>query len=534
MIRIRNLEFTNHYHHIFSVLLMKKRFFSVVALPLLFGINTASAQNYAELNINNIHAGFNASGDMLTNLNGGPGLSVTSAGNLFTYAVANLWIGGLDAGNNLHMSAQTYRQNGTDFWPGPLDTIVACADSATVAAWNLVWPITRSAIDSFIDYLNGNMPGNYVIPSSITNWPGNGNPALNQGNYLAPFHDANGDGVYNYASGDYPEIRGDQAIFFIYNDRHCTQGHGETQAPAMGLEIHGLAYAYDCPDSVLANTVFVHYRIINRSTLTYWNSYVAHWSDIDVLGNGSDLVGTDSLQNAAYYYNQGTGAWGTVFLNQTLTNSLTYQNNFSNFGNPVIASDYYDMLQSVYTGGMPQTFPNSSTAAPLVFTGDPYLQTGWLDNLTGDRRMLMSNGPFTFLPGQSYTLDIAHVFARDYTNTPFLCTQLLRQRIQSLNSYYSQNVNPPCLANINGIASAPASDERMVVFPNPASDLLHISINGISSGSFSITGVNGKTIHHGSFSSNTETIDIQALPQGLYFLQVWSGNDRQTTRFIKY
>src|SRR4029078_6323145 len=33
-----------------------------------------------------------------------------------------LWIGGYDPGNNLHMAAQTYRQSGSDWWDGPLDT----------------------------------------------------------------------------------------------------------------------------------------------------------------------------------------------------------------------------------------------------------------------------------------------------------------------------------------------------------------------------------------------------------------------------
>src|ERR1041384_4151710 len=33
-----------------------------------------------------------------------------------------IWIGGFDNSNILHMSANTYKQNGTDFWPGPLDT----------------------------------------------------------------------------------------------------------------------------------------------------------------------------------------------------------------------------------------------------------------------------------------------------------------------------------------------------------------------------------------------------------------------------
>ena len=34
----------------------------------------------------------------------------------------SIWIGGLDPGGQLHIAANTYKQNGRDFWPGPLDT----------------------------------------------------------------------------------------------------------------------------------------------------------------------------------------------------------------------------------------------------------------------------------------------------------------------------------------------------------------------------------------------------------------------------
>src|SRR5262245_33435069 len=32
----------------------------------------------------------------------------------------SIWIGGFDAQGLLHVSANTYRQTGSDFWPGPL------------------------------------------------------------------------------------------------------------------------------------------------------------------------------------------------------------------------------------------------------------------------------------------------------------------------------------------------------------------------------------------------------------------------------
>src|SRR4051812_19775567 len=39
----------------------------------------------------------------------------------------SIWIGGLDAGGQLRLAANTYKQMGTDFWPGPLDTTLYTA-----------------------------------------------------------------------------------------------------------------------------------------------------------------------------------------------------------------------------------------------------------------------------------------------------------------------------------------------------------------------------------------------------------------------
>ncbi len=34
---------------------------------------------------------------------------------------SSIWMSGYDGAGNLHIAAQTYRQSGNDYWPGPLD-----------------------------------------------------------------------------------------------------------------------------------------------------------------------------------------------------------------------------------------------------------------------------------------------------------------------------------------------------------------------------------------------------------------------------
>src|SRR3989344_1992955 len=92
----------------------------VVLISNLFGNSAQSQTSFDTLDVNNIHAGFNASGDLFYNINTF-GTPITTSSNTIAFSAANLWIGGFDPAGNLNISAQTYRQTGSDFWPGPLD-----------------------------------------------------------------------------------------------------------------------------------------------------------------------------------------------------------------------------------------------------------------------------------------------------------------------------------------------------------------------------------------------------------------------------
>src|ERR1700733_10307099 len=118
----------------------------IIAL-LFFGLKSFS-QVHADLDINNIKARLNPGGDLFWDFNSAK-YEAPKGSAINSIFAANLWIGGYGAGNQLKIAAQTYRQTGTDFWPGPLDTItVDCPVSvSTSAQWNRVWKINKTMID---------------------------------------------------------------------------------------------------------------------------------------------------------------------------------------------------------------------------------------------------------------------------------------------------------------------------------------------------------------------------------------------------
>ena len=74
--------------------------------------------------------------------------------------------------------------------------------------------------------LNYQSPG-YIIPNDILNWPAHGDTTL--GNslgmlpYIAPFIDVDNDDIYNPSQGDYPCIKGDEAVYIVMNDKQVNK-----------------------------------------------------------------------------------------------------------------------------------------------------------------------------------------------------------------------------------------------------------------------------------------------------------------------
>jgi hypothetical protein len=263
---------------------------------------TVNSNNFKTLDINNVKAGITNRSDMHWNV-GGSGnalYEVPKGSGANSNFASGLWIGGFDNGGQLHGAAQTYRQEGVDFWPGPLDTITATIDTVTSLNYDKIWKVSYTDINTFVNAFNS---GSVVATPDMLTWPahGSGNNSRN----LAPFVDYNGDGNYNPNDGDYPKIKGDQALYFIYNDKLAV--HSTSFTP-MGIEVQGMAYAYGCPGVVnghneLTYTTFYDYKIINRSSTNYHDVFVSMWSDVDLGYYGDDYIGSNVADNYGYAYN---------------------------------------------------------------------------------------------------------------------------------------------------------------------------------------------------------------------------------------
>ncbi|MEI6852960.1 MAG: T9SS type A sorting domain-containing protein [Bacteroidota bacterium] len=259
---------------------------------------------YDSVSNNNICAGVNASGLLFSycrvlapyNTNFYPSFKVPKNSGINSIFSGNLWLGGLDSEDSLHMAANMYTYYGSDFWAGPVSDVY---DSLYDFKYNRLWKITKADIDYHIAHC---WQPNYIPSQRLIDWPGNGDVSHGQSGIIAPFYDNNHDGIYDPYSGDYPLIKGDEAVFFVYNDDRYP--HMETGGKKLGIEVRAMLYAFDCPsDSALWNTMFLHFTIINQSSEIYHDTYVGTFINNDLGYPLDDYLGCDVQRGSFYSYN---------------------------------------------------------------------------------------------------------------------------------------------------------------------------------------------------------------------------------------
>lgn len=381
-----------------------------------------------------------------------------------------LWIGGIDGATGaLKVAAQTYRQTGNDFFPGPLDsngqtTAETCND------YDRFWTVYGTEIADFVSrYENGLVSSPSQVPTNIMSWPGKNNPYFGDYNTfdlppnknLAPFWDRTGDGVYDPLDGDYPVILdckpsyADQMIWWVFNDRG--NSHTETGGEAIGLEVGALAFGFQTNDEV-NNMTFYRYTVDNLSTTPLDSTYFGQWVDPDLGQYTDDFVGCvpgeglgvvyngDAVDEGFYGENPpylgvdffqgpkkrvGTNPDGTPEYEELgMSAFVYYNNNFSDSGNPENASHFYGYLAGVWKDGTPFTFGGTgkggTTPYPYMFPSDPTLANGAIDpntsleawsecangNTPDDRRFLQSSGPFILEPGAVNDVIVGVVWMR--------------------------------------------------------------------------------------------------------------------------
>ncbi|MFZ4399845.1 MAG: T9SS type A sorting domain-containing protein [Bacteroidales bacterium] len=520
--------------------------------------------DYAFLDVNNVKAGISSSGFLFNDylLTESPSyFTVPKDSNKSSIYSGSLWLGALDLNGNLKLAAERYRTTSAnqtfesrDFQSGPIsiDTTIYKMEKEK---WNHIWKVSKLEIDYHKTHYS---TVGYIIPKDIASWPGNGIPSNGQSQYLAPYVDANANGYYDPQNGDYPIIRGNQALYFIFNDDKV---HTESNGAKLNVEIHGMAYAFNIPnDTAINNTIFINYLIYNRSLNDYNNFYIGSLNDIDLGYAFDDYIGCDSTLSTYYAYNginvDGNGqsyaygsyppAQGVSFLNDPMQKFVYYNNTNSSInGDPSNTADYYNYLKGIWKDGRPMTYGGDGTmiggtTCNFMFPGMPGTNYSWNEitafNAPGDRRGLGSTGPFTLLKDSCHCIDLAYTFARNITDTNKIASvSTLKQYVQHIKNYYNTNLNHNCSDLFSTIKDINTSKAEMLIYPNPANDKITISLPktlDLQNARIYIYSIQGQLLMQESVKQQSE-IYIHSLSKGIYIVKVLNNKNTMMRKFVK-
>lgn len=466
---------------------------NLIPTLLLLGLWTAvsgqcpSPTGHNTLDINNVRARVNVSMSLWWDEVGNPAYEVPKDSGVHSLFAGAIWFGGMDEHDSLRLSAMRFRQHGEEYWPGPLSLDGAMPDTTDCQTYDRVWKVTRWQVAEFLQRLNE--PG-YVIPQDILEWPAHGNLLLGQSGRLAPYVDTDNNGNYDPLNGDYPafifdgvadpdrHLLGDQALYWIVNDRRdmtYAANNGESGGLPIGMEVHGMAYAFRRCDA-LNDQTFYRYQFINRGQHSLSDTYFGKWVDVDLGFAQDDYVGCDVERGMGYGYNgniiDGTGgplqyganppALGMDILRRTVSTAngstdaarpmahfLYHSNDATVQGDPSYSHEHYNYMRGLWRDGTPLCYGgnghpnsgcNSDVLCDYMFPGDSDptgIGTGgipvplWTEqtagNLPFDRRFLMSSGPFTFAPGDTATVHLAAVWGRTESDADPVSITALQQ-----------------------------------------------------------------------------------------------------------
>jgi len=403
---------------------------------------------------------------------------------------AGLWLGALDSAGQVRVSGARYPWVEYSFTTGPL-TGDWPADSLGSLRWDRFFRVDRAELEAHRADWFDNGVLDAPLPA-ITGWPGRGNPhfekqygfPLPDGD-LAPFVDWNGDGMYNAYDGDYPHPSGlnpdvlpGEIIWNVFND-----AYGNFLDVPLGVEIHQSAWALTCDDSLLNETIFISFRIINRSGAALDSTVAGLWM-LPLIGDQyDDAFGTSVAQNSMFLYGmdntdttshyswngkytfgENPPAFSFTSLNRPLHTS-TYHYEIvlcsppPEWRNPYYPLEVFRNLNGYWKYGTPQTFGGNgydylnigNPPARFIFPGDPNDAGSWSQihnvgffSCPQDVAVLPSILIGRLEPGASATLDFAFSYHRGAGLNHLQNVSYLYDRVDELQQLYDQQFTGAC------------------------------------------------------------------------------------------
>lgn len=461
-----------------------------------------------------------------------------------------LWMGAMSNGSLL-AAAQTASKTDADYWPGPIVDIANPISYSESQNWARVWKVSRDEINQHLSNATHTVSN---TPAAVLEWPAQGNsnakgkggallfsPMSNYTRAFAPFVDVNNNGTYEPLSGDYPDIKGDQALWAIFND-YGPSAKTISNSETMGLEIHCLAYAYK-RNGLIDNVIFYEYQIINRLGKQLDELAIGFFSDLDIGYSIDDYVGYDSSRNLSMFYNatpvDGVGQPSHYGSHIPLAGVRLLEMPDGGCSVFKLASSFVVMGPSVSLWisnalDVYSTLKSEDWSGNPLYGGTKYAVKDDAECVSMlpavDQRAVISSLMSTsLLPGQLVKFSVALV-ASD-PDTGHACPGVSFASIQEVaDTALEVYCNP--LPIVTGIAASPHK-AKVNLYPNPVEDQLYVDMNKAGHYTISISDVTGRVLLEESFDEAVFSMDTRRFAGGVYTLTLRDADGVQAFKFVK-
>jgi len=535
--------------------------FSYLIAIVVFGqvaVDCLRAEASANLAIDSIRLAITTSGMYWQNETWNSSYALISSEDISNYTkptieAGAIWLAAKDEAGGLHIAAQTTRQGGEEFWPGPIDNNTLSTNLVQCAIFDQIWSVRKETIEFFKLGLTLNDEQH----EEIYNWPAKGNIHCDiqlPNQELAPFVDLNGDEIYNPDDGDYPKIKGDVASWLVIND--IGNDHENTNGAPLGFEIQMMVFAFK-NINLFKYSTFYEFKIINKSSNNYHDFLFGQWI-FSTLGQwDDDYFGCDSTSATAFIYNaddfdEGASGFGENIPIQAVQfvtvpeqnygtqnkmfSCIKYLSNFDANGFPQSADHFYNYLIGKWKNGNDITYGEignnvNNNPTKYMYSSNPALYTesnNWSEcselNEPENSRIVMSTGKYNFAAGETKTFILA---AHTILDVPHPCPDI-QPMIDLANTTASFFDN---LVSTNDLINEGELSNEIKLFPNPVQNELSIK-SSVKVKNIEIYNMNGQLIEEISINSSTTKIDLQELNNGHYLVKLNGQNQKEILKKI--
>jgi hypothetical protein len=518
---------------------MKKILLSLVLLSVQINLvftQCDAPSAFAELNIGNVRAMIGNGGDFW--FDGENSVYESPQSNPITGATGNrtmfaggIWMSASDNAGNLKVAAMSFRNQGFEFYPGPIDNITGNTDYQTCTFYDQIWEVTDLQVQQHIVLSNSfvPVPTNQIHPNILL-WPGKGNSNITAVaiiDNLAPFIDVNSNGIYEPSYGDYPKIQGDQALFWVINDIGGI--HEIYNGAPLKVQVQMLAYAYN--SGLLVNTTIYDCKVINKSFGHLNNFRFGLFMDPDILDPTSNYVGCDTLRDASFAYlgnsdNMFHPASSVSFLNQKMSSFNHFINGtLTNlFSDPTNDEAVANFLNARFSDGTPFSLTGAAgPTAPIrfIFPGNPSNPNEWSMNHSvqatpADYRTLQTTGKQTLNAWTSFDVSWAvHTsFTGDHQTTNFY--DQVAAEIDSIKTLFNNFDTSYDYSHLTSTSFLDIPENKVSFYPNPSKNTIRLNYGDLKLIEANIYSLDGKLIQ----IELGAIIDVSSLSTGIYLLKI--------------